>query len=181
MNGRLWLVLLLLLLLAGGTVIAVRALTDSEESKRQKLMPDARDKLDQLRAACAGAGIETRLGETLRSSSQQAANVAAGLSSPTTLGKGWHTVGRAWHLYAIVDGEADTKAEREDLILAMHKLAVGLGIRTIAYDPETWAKKMTHTSKGAVWDANHFEYHGSPALSWEAAADQYVRLQEAQA
>jgi hypothetical protein len=152
----------------------MRVPTKSEDYRRSLLIAEVRDLLDSLqREVWVEHGLDTFLGETYRTPKKQAANIAAGLSAASTAGKGWYVVGRAFHIYAWVNGAPDVAVKREDLLILLHKRAQKLGLKSLAYDAK-WNKKYISAANGKIWDANHFEKHDG--ILWVAADAEYRQL-----
>jgi hypothetical protein len=187
-KGWSWLVVVIVvLLLAGGAVVAVRKLSESEATRLAKLQPDVRDRVQQLREAAAAEGIETFVGSTKRSDDEQAAKLAAGLS---TTSNSWHELGRALELYVMAPDSAGklqpdfgVKMGTADKYRRLHKLSKRFGGNGIPYTGEDGGAPFTADGKPAklsngIWDVGHIEfrqfeagaYDPKKALSWSKAA-----------
>lgn len=168
---RRWiLVLVLVLVLLGGGAIVVRALSASEASRRAKLIEEVRLALDELRAELAAEGIETFVGSTLRTTSDQALNVSNGTSATS---QSWHLLGRAVDLYPIdpITKQPDLDGRTWDtLFRRMHELAPHHGFRGLAFNADGSRRYLT-TSKGKIWDGGHLEFPGG--MTWAVAAERF--------
>jgi len=144
----------------------MRALGKAEEARRQLLIPSARLALDGLRLELEEQhGIQTFVGSTLRTPSEQSVLVA-GKASDTN--QSWHLLGRAVDLYPIdpATGKPDLDGRRGELYLQMHRVAPNWGWRGIAYaDLATGKKKYL---KSGVWDGGHLEF--PEGMTWAQAS-----------
>ncbi|MBV9837866.1 MAG: hypothetical protein JO156_07095 [Solirubrobacterales bacterium] len=169
------LVLVAALLLFGGTVIAPKVIqavsSASEQDRLDALAPDVRAKVDALRQRLSELGIDTHVSQTIRTQTQEQAQIDAGHSS-ATLKVSWHQSGRAVDLYPIDPdtGKPDMKGARVDLFLRQAREAEALGFRQIAFNPDD-SKRYVTGKNGPIWDAGHLEYHGPYANAQAALAD----------
>lgn len=168
---RRWvLVLVLVLVLLAGGAVALRALGKTEAANRAKLIEEAREALDDLRAELAAEGIETFVGSTLRTEDEQSGLVLVGASATN---QSWHLLRRAVDLYVIdpATKQPDLNAKLWDtLYRRMHQVAPRFGWTGIAFNPDG-SKKYINTSAGKKWDGAHLEFRGG--MTWATAAAQY--------
>lgn len=175
------LVLLALVVLGGGAaVVVVRKLGESEAARLAKLQANVRTAVEQLREAAADEGIETFVGSTVRSEDEQAAKVAAGLS---TTDKSWHRLGRALELYVMAP-DANGKLQpdmavkqpgTQEKYRRLHQLSKRFGFNGIPYTGEGGGAPFTADGKPAklsngVWDVGHLEFRKGQTWAQAAAA-----------
>lgn len=170
-NLRLLIVILVIALLFAGGVVAMRKLGESEASRRAKLIEEAREALDELRAELAAEGIETFVGSTLRTATEQAGKVAVGSS---TTSQSWHLLGRAVDLYPIDPdtGQADMNGKLwSTLFRRMHELAPRFGWRGLAFNADGSRRYLKRSDGSTFWDGGHLEFPGG--MTWAAASAKY--------
>ena len=128
-----------------------RPLSDAERRRLNQLLPRAREAILNLRSKMAGHGLDFRVGTTMRSASEQAAQVAEGRSAASV---SWHMSGRAADLYMIDPrtGAADVKAANRPAYELLHRTAQALGFRVLGF-------RVLQTSGGATFtDPYHVEW-----------------------
>lgn len=172
MNRRVLLLVglvVLLLLVGGGAVVAVRALSKSEAEREERLLPQVQAALERTRQDLAAEGIETWVGSTKRTDAEQAAKVAAGVS---TTSNSWHLLGRAVDLYPVLPGtnQPDLKGEHVDRFRRMHAVAAQHGFRGLAFNADG-SKRYITGSKGKIWDGPHLEYPEGMTFAQAKAKD----------
>lgn len=147
---------------------ALQTLTTTDEQRLSKLEPETQGLVRQLISNLNDRGITVVVGQTLRSTADEKAAIAAGKSS-ATLKHSWHEIARAVDMYPINPdtGKPDFAGKRDDLYQAMHNEASALGLRGIAYNDDGSRHYLT-TTKGKVWDGGHLEYHGPYATIADA-------------
>lgn len=165
----------LVVLLAGGGTVAIVKTSNSEAAKLGKLLPHVRARLERVRAALAARGIQTFVGQTLRTPEYQETRVASGNSATS---KSWHLAfpdplggpdgARALDMYPIdpATGKPDLDGKRVDLFKAMHDAGAVEGFQNLAFTADG-SKRYITTNKGKIWDGGHMEYR--EGLSWDAA------------
>ena len=148
---------------------AVVELTSSDESRLSQMQADAQAQTRALIQQLADQGISVHVGQTLRSSAQEKAEVDAGHSS-ATLQVSWHQLGRAVDLYPLDDnGNADYSGTNLDAIRAIANTAEQLGFRQLAFNSDG-SKKIIQSSKGPIWDSGHIEWRAPYNSISEAVA-----------
>ena len=128
------------------------SLTLREEQLLALLLPDVRAAYMRLRATMRTEGIETRVTETYRPISAQAAHVKAGRSANPV---SWHQLRRALHELVYVDGKADLAVKHRDVWLRRARLAEAHGFRQIGFKPDG---SNMYIGKRKTWDPYHLEY-----------------------
>jgi hypothetical protein len=148
---------------------AVVELTSSDESRLSQMQPDAQAQTRALIQQLADQGIGVHVGQTLRTSAQEKAEVDSGHSS-ATLKVSWHQLGRAVDLYPLNDdGSADYSGTNLDAIRAIANTAEQLGFRQLAFNSDG-SKHIIQSSKGPIWDSGHIEWRAPYNSISEAVA-----------
>lgn len=150
---------------AGDVVVR---LGTSEQAKVDKLQAEVAAALQLLIDDLASAGLETYVGQTLRTKAEEKAAVDSEHSAVTT--HSWHELGRAVDLYPINPdtGHWDSAGARVDLYQQMVAAAEARGFTSLAFNDDG-TKRILHTKTGhAFWDGGHLEFHG-PYASIAAA------------
>ena len=177
MSRNVLLVLLVLFLLVGGAAVALRKFSASEESRLAKLRPHVRAAFEQLRAYCAGQGIQIYVIDTVRTADQQDAKIAAGQSATKN---SWHRLGRAVDFQVQIKDPAggmmaDYKATDAASYRKVHDAAPLFGFHGIPNgSPFTADGKPAHittASGGKIWDVYHLEFSEGMTFAQAAARD----------
>ncbi|MGH9389812.1 MAG: hypothetical protein ACRD1Z_09365 [Vicinamibacteria bacterium] len=131
-----------------------------EEDRLAMLTPDTRRFAVHLRERLRATGIETFLGETWRSPERQRELYEEGRRT-AVLEPGWHSFGRAFHLYILdpMTGKLDTKARRQDLYESMHAIARKMGGHVYGY------RELRTRSGKSFRDPHHVEYRAGYTLA----------------
>lgn len=142
--------------LAGGPEAVVQAVKGGKSRDPNKLLPQVRDALAELRRRLDAKGVPTFVGETLRTADYQATKVADGKSATQN---SWHLLGRAVDLYPVIAGTnaPDLNGSDVERFRTMHDEASKLGFRGLAFNLDGTKRYLT-TSSGKVWDAGHLEF-----------------------
>ena len=173
MTARAWIILLVLVLLAAGGAVALRKLGETEEQRRQRLLPQVRAAFDRVRAELSAThGIELVIVSTRRTEDEQAVKVAEGKS---TTNNSWHLLGRALDVQTArkspTTGKyvADPNGKDLDSYKRLHEVARRHGFRGIPNgSPFTSEGKKALLSNG-VWDVYHIEYPEGMTFAQAAA------------
>jgi hypothetical protein len=177
MSRRAWLVVLVLVVVVAGGIMALRKLSETEESRRAALLPQVRAALDGLRAALAARGIQTWIVSTRRTPEQQQAKLDAGVSGTKN---SWHLLGRGVDLNVGIKNAAgkvvpDSNGKNEADYRIMQETAKLFGFRGIPNGSPFTAdgKKayITNPSGSKIWDVFHLEFTDGMTFAQAQAAD----------
>lgn len=144
-------------------------LTSSEESRLAQLQPEVQDRVRELLSRCRELGVIVYVGQTLRTSAQEAANIAAGKTS-ANLVYSWHELGRAVDLYPTVGGAPDYDAVNLEQFRVLHGEAVMMGFRSLAFNPDGSKHLLTNSKGRKIWDGGHVEWREPYATIAEAVS-----------
>ena len=132
-------------------------MTSGEVFRLTQLIPEARERVQQLLDAMAARGFDVYVGQTLRTQAQQAEAQARGTTS-VHQDRSWHQLGRAADLRKrLPDGTVDESTHDEAFFRALFDEASKVGLRSLAFR-EDGSRLLIHTTHGDVWDAGHVEY-----------------------
>lgn len=150
---------------------SVVELTTSDEARLEQLQADAQAQVRALIQDLANQGISVKVGQTLRSSAQEKAEIALGHSA-ADLKISWHQLGRAVDLYPIdpTTGQPDMQGKRDDLFQAMVAAARARGFRSLAYESDGVTRHYIQGTKGKIWDGGHLEWRAPYSSIAEAVA-----------
>ena len=148
-------------------------LTSSEATRLSQLEPVTQDKVRELLSRLRDQGVIVWVGQTLRTSAQEAANIAAGKTS-AGLVHSWHELGRAVDLYPTVGGAPDYAATNLEAFRAMHAEAESMGFRSLAFNSDGSKRLLTNSKGKKIWDGGHIEWRApyeSMAQAWAAEGE----------
>ncbi len=132
-------------------------MTSGEIFRLTQLIPEARERVQQLLDAMAALGHDVYVGQTLRTQAEQSAAQARGTTS-VNQDRSWHQLGRAADLRKrLPDGSVDESTHDEEFFRALFDEAQKVGLRSLAFR-EDGSRLLIHTTHGEVWDAGHVEY-----------------------
>lgn len=135
--------------------------TAREKLRLDALLPDVAKSVRAIRQELADKGIKTLVGQTFRTSAEQAGEVEEGSSATE---RSWHRVRRAIDLYPYREGQAWDKGSWEDYQL-MYQIASKYGGTNIG--ETNGEKRYITTSAGKIWDGGHLQFTGG--LTWDQA------------
>lgn len=146
-------------------------LTTSEETRLSQLESVTQAKVRELLSRMRDQGVVIWVGQTLRTSAQEAANIEAGKTAGGLI-HSWHELARAVDLYpTLPSGSPDYNATNLDNYRAMHEQAVNLGFRSLAFNSDGSKRLLTNSKGKKIWDGGHIEWrapYDSIAQAWEA-------------
>lgn len=173
-----WIILLVVFLLVVGGAVALRKLSETEESRLAKLRPEVRRAYEQLRAAAAAQGVQMYVVSTRRTDEQQAAKVAAGVSGTDD---SWHELGRGIDFNvqfrdpATGKLKADSKATNVEGYRKVHALAPRFGLTGIPkgspFGPDGSKAYITNKKGQKIWDVYHLEFKEGMTFAQAAKRD----------
>lgn len=146
-------------------------LTTSEQSRFDNLQPDVQTQLTSLILALDQQGIKVRVGQTLRTPSEEKAAIDSGHSAVKT--HSWHELGRAVDLYPqnpATGADAIGDASDIELYRTMHDVAASLGWRGIAFNDDGSKRLITNSKGRKIWDGGHLEWRAPYGTIAEAIA-----------
>lgn len=145
-------------------------LTTSEESRLADLEAGTQAAARALIQALHEDGLEVHVGQTLRTTAQERAQIDAGHSAVKT--HSWHELGRALDLYPINPdtGSPDFDGIRIDLFVRMHDAAAAAGFHGLAFNPDGTKRLITTAAGKKIWDAGHLEWRAPYGTIAQAVA-----------
>lgn len=178
-SGRAWIFLLVvLLLLAGGTVVALRKLSETEADRLARLRPEVRRAFEQLRDAAAREGIQLYVISTARTDAEQAAKVASGVSGTDD---SWHELRRAVDFNVQIKDpttgklRSDNKGENVAAYRKVHELAPRFGLKGIPngspFKPDGTKAYITNAHGAKIWDVFHLQFTEGMTFAQAAKRD----------
>lgn len=137
----------------------LQLLTTSDTTRIAEMTPDSQDALNQLISDLNDAGITVKVGQTLRTTAQEAAVIQQGKSSIKT--HSWHEAGRAVDLYPLLpNGQPDLDGTQIDVFQQMHAIAQSEGWTSLAFNNDGSKHLLTNAYGKQYWDGGHLEWHG---------------------
>jgi hypothetical protein len=177
-SARAWIILLVVAFLIFGGVVALRKLSETEESRLAKLRPEVRAAYEQLRAAAAAEGIQLYVISTARTSAEQDAKAAAGVSGTDD---SWHELKRAIDFNVQIKDattgklRADNKGENVAHYKRVHELAPRFGLTGIPkgspFGPDGSKAYITNKQGSKIWDVFHLEFREGMTFAQAAKRD----------